>query len=148
MKRDIADFVSKCPNCQQVKVEHQKPEGMTQDIDIPTWKWDVINMNFITGLPRTSRQYDSIWVIVDRMTKSSHFLAVKTKYSAEDYAKLYLTENCEVAWGSFCLSSQIEVLSLPLIFGSYFKKVFVLKLTLVQHFIHKRMGRQSVPFRP
>ena len=55
MKRDIADFVSKCPNCQQVKVEHQKPRGMTQEIDIPTWKWDVINMDFITGLPHTRR---------------------------------------------------------------------------------------------
>ena len=51
---------------------------MTQDIDIPTWKWDVINMDFITGLPRTRRKHDSIWVIVDRMTKSSRFLAVKT----------------------------------------------------------------------
>ena len=65
---------------------------MTQEVDIPNWKWDVINMDFITGLPRTRRQHDSIWVIVDRMTKSSRFLAVKTTYSAEDYAKLYLTE--------------------------------------------------------
>ena len=92
MKRDIADFVSKCPNYQQVKVNHQKPEGMIQEIDIPTWKWDVINMDFITGLLRTRRQHDPIRVIVDRMTKSSRFLAVKTTYSAEDYAKLYLTE--------------------------------------------------------
>ena len=92
MKRDIADFVAKCPNCQQVKVEHQKPGGMTQEIDIPTWKWEVINMDFITGLPRTRRQHDSIWVIVDRVTKSSRFLAVKTTDSAEDYAKLYINE--------------------------------------------------------
>ena len=92
MKRDIVDFVSKCPNSQQVKVEHQKPRGMTQEIDIPTWKWDVINMDFITGLPRTRGQHNSIWVKVDRMSKSSRFLAVKTTYSAEDYAKLYLTE--------------------------------------------------------
>ena len=55
MKRDIAYFVSKCPNCQQLKVEYQKPGGMTQEIDIPSWKWDVINMDFITGLPRTHR---------------------------------------------------------------------------------------------
>ena len=61
-------------------------------IDIPTWKWDVINMDFITRLTRTRRQQDYIWVIVDRMTKSSHFLAVKTTYSEEDYAKLCLTE--------------------------------------------------------
>ena len=83
MKRDIADFVSKCPNCQQVKVEHHKLEGMTQEIHIPTWKWDFINMDFIKGLPRTRRQHDSIWVIVDRMTKSSRFLAVKTTDSGE-----------------------------------------------------------------
>ena len=92
MKRDIADFVSKCPNCQQVQVEHQKPGGMTQEIDIHTLKWDVINMYFSTGFPRTRRQPDSIWLILDRMTKCSRFLAVKTTYSAEDYAKLYLTQ--------------------------------------------------------
>ncbi|KAH0647574.1 hypothetical protein KY285_032822 [Solanum tuberosum] len=92
MKRDIAHCVAKCPNCQQVKVEHEKPGGMTQEINIPTWKWEVINMDFITGLPRTRRQYDSIWVIVDKVTKSPHFLAVKNTNSAEDYAKLYINE--------------------------------------------------------
>ncbi|WMV29233.1 hypothetical protein MTR67_022618 [Solanum verrucosum] len=78
MKRDIADFVAKCPNCQQVKVEHQKPGSMTQEINIPTWKWEVINMDFITELPRTRRQHDCIWVIVDRVTKYVCLLAVKT----------------------------------------------------------------------
>ena len=65
---------------------------MTQEIDISTLKWDVINMNFITGLPRTRRQHDLIWVIVDKMTKSSRFLADKTIDSVEDYAKLYINE--------------------------------------------------------
>ena len=65
---------------------------MTQQIDIPTWKWAVINMDFITGLPRTRRQHDSIGVIVDRMTKSSRFLAVKTADLAEDYDKLYINK--------------------------------------------------------
>ena len=64
MKRDIADFVSKFPNSQQVKVKHQKPGGMTQEINIPTWKLEVINMDFITWLPRTRREHDSIWVII------------------------------------------------------------------------------------
>ena len=63
---------------------------MTQEIDIPTWKWDMINMDFITVLPRTRRHHDSIWVIVDRMTKSSRFPAVKTIDSAKDYANLYI----------------------------------------------------------
>ncbi|KAH0682275.1 hypothetical protein KY289_020027 [Solanum tuberosum] len=92
MKRDIANFVAKCPNYQQVKVEYQKPGGMTQEINILTWKWEVINMDFIIGLPRTRTQHDSIWVIVDRVTKSTHFLAVKTPDSTEDYAKLYINK--------------------------------------------------------
>ena len=91
MKRDTADFVSKCPNCKQVKVEHQKQGGMTQEIDIPTWKWDVINMDFITWLPRTHIKHDSIWVRVERITKSSRFLAFETTL-AKDYAKLYVNE--------------------------------------------------------
>ena len=53
--RDITEFVSKCPSSQQVKVEHQKLGGMAQDIDIPTWKWDAMNIDFIIGLPRTRR---------------------------------------------------------------------------------------------
>ncbi|XP_027767759.1 uncharacterized protein LOC114074037 [Solanum pennellii] len=63
-----------------------------QEIELPTWKWEMINMDFITGLPRTQRMYDSIWVIVDRLTKSAHFLPVRTTYSAEDYARLYVRE--------------------------------------------------------
>ena len=66
IKIDIADFMSKCPNCKQVNVEHQKPVDMTKEIDIPPLKWEVINMDFIKGLPRTRRQPDSIWVIVDK----------------------------------------------------------------------------------
>ncbi|WMV37248.1 hypothetical protein MTR67_030633, partial [Solanum verrucosum] len=74
MKRDIEKFVARCSNCQQVKADHQGPGGLTQDIDILTWKWKEVNMDFVVGLPRTRRQHDSIWVIVDRFTKSSHFL--------------------------------------------------------------------------
>ncbi|XP_070050485.1 uncharacterized protein, partial [Nicotiana tomentosiformis] len=83
---------AQCPNCQQVKIEHQKPSGLIQNIEIPTWKWEVINMDFIIGLPRSYHKFDSIWVIVDRLTKSAHFLPVKTTYTAEDYAKLYIKE--------------------------------------------------------
>lgn len=78
MKRDLADFVAKCPNFLQVKVEHHKQEGMTQDINILTWKWEAINMDFIIGLAPTRKQHYSIWVILDRVTKSSSFLAMKT----------------------------------------------------------------------
>ncbi|XP_049344686.1 uncharacterized protein LOC125809059 [Solanum verrucosum] len=92
MMKYIAEFVVKCPNYQQVKVEHQRPGGLSQDIAITTWKWEDLNMNFIVGLLRTQRQYDSIWVIVDRMTKLAYFLPVKVSYSVEYYAKMYLRE--------------------------------------------------------
>ncbi|KAH0710411.1 hypothetical protein KY284_011838 [Solanum tuberosum] len=92
MKKGIAEFVAKCPNCQQVKAEHQRSGGLAQNIELPEWKWEMISMDFITCLPRSRRQHDSIWVIIDKMTKSAHFLPVKTTNSAEDYAKLYIQE--------------------------------------------------------
>lgn len=74
MKRDIAEFIAACLTCQKAKVEHQKPAGMLQPLDIPEWKWDSTAMDFVVGLPRTQKGYDSIWVIIDRLTKSAHFL--------------------------------------------------------------------------
>lgn len=101
MKRDIAEFVTQCPNCQQVKIEHQKPGELTQIIELAMWKWEMINMNFITDLPRTSRKYDSIWVLVDRLTKSAHFLPVRTNYTVEDYAKLHIKERVRLHGTNF-----------------------------------------------
>ncbi|XP_073049513.1 uncharacterized protein [Primulina eburnea] len=66
MKSDIAKFISECLTCQQVKIEHQRPAGTLQSLPIPQWKWEHITMDFVTGLPRTPKGYNSIWVIVDR----------------------------------------------------------------------------------
>ena len=74
MKRDIAQFVAQCVMCQQVKVEHQRPAGSLQPLVIPKWKWEHITMDFVIGLPRTLGGNNAIWVIVDRLTKSAHFL--------------------------------------------------------------------------
>jgi hypothetical protein len=92
MKNDNAEFVSKCLTCQKIKVEHQRPSGPLQPLDIPEWKWESIAMDFVVGFPRIPAGYDSIWVIIDRLTKSAHFLPVKTTYSVEKYAKLYIVE--------------------------------------------------------
>jgi predicted SPOUT superfamily RNA methylase MTH1 len=73
-----------------VKDVHLKTAGMLQPLPIPSWKWEDISMDFITGLPKTSRGFDSIWVIVDRLTKSAHFIPVKTDYRASRYAKIYV----------------------------------------------------------
>eukprot|EP00261_Vitis_vinifera_P032286 XP_019073529.1 PREDICTED: uncharacterized protein LOC109121999 [Vitis vinifera] len=88
MKRDISQFVSKCLTCQQVKVEHQKPAGLLQPLPIAEWKWDHVTMDFVTGLPRTPQSKDSVWVIVDRLTKSAHFLPMRITDSVIVLSKL------------------------------------------------------------
>ena len=90
MKRDIADYVSHCLSCQQVKAEHLRPGDELQRLPIPEWKWERITMDFVVGLPRTSHGLDSIWVIVDQLTKSAHFIPVHTSYSAERLARIYI----------------------------------------------------------
>ena len=92
MKRDISEFVTKCLVCQRVKVEHQVPSGLLQSIRIPEWKWDRITMDFVDGLPLTRRKHNSVWVVVDRLTTSAHFLPVITDYSLDKLAELYIKE--------------------------------------------------------
>ena len=92
MKKEIASFVSRCLTCQQVKAEHQKPAEKIQLLPIPVWKWEKITMDFVTGLPRAQGQHDAIWVIVDRLTKSAHFLPINVKDSLEKLAQLYVDE--------------------------------------------------------
>nr|GEW60662.1 retrovirus-related Pol polyprotein from transposon TNT 1-94 [Tanacetum cinerariifolium] len=79
MKKDIAVYVSRCLTCLKVKVEHQRPFGLLQQAEILEWKWERIVMDFVTKLPRTSSGHNTIWVIVDRLTKSAHFLPMQNK---------------------------------------------------------------------
>ncbi|GKD01709.1 putative reverse transcriptase domain-containing protein, partial [Tanacetum coccineum] len=90
MKRDIAIYVSKCLTCAKVKAEHQRPSGLLQQPEIPEWKWDKISMDLITKLPRSRSGHDMIWVIVDRLTKSAHFLAIHEGFSSEKLVRLYI----------------------------------------------------------
>ncbi|GJY93130.1 putative reverse transcriptase domain-containing protein [Tanacetum coccineum] len=92
MKRDIATYVNKCLTCSKVKVEHQIPSGLLQQPQIPEWKWDNITMDFIMKLPRSKSGHDIIWVVVDRLTKSTYFLATRKDYSMEKLARLYIDE--------------------------------------------------------
>ena len=91
MKKDIAEYVAICDVCQRVKAEHQKPAGLLQPMSISEWKWDKLGMDFIIGLPRTKLGYDSIWVVVDRLTKVAHFIPVKTTYTSAKLAKIYMS---------------------------------------------------------
>nr|GEZ02875.1 putative reverse transcriptase domain-containing protein [Tanacetum cinerariifolium] len=92
MKDDIATYISRCLTCAKVKAEHLKPLGLLQQPEIPEWKWENVTMDFVTGLPRTPSGYDSIWVIVYRLTKSAHFLTKKKTDSIEKLVELYLKE--------------------------------------------------------
>jgi hypothetical protein len=92
MKRAIAKYVSECDTYQRVKASHLKVSGTLLPLPIPSWKWEDISMDFIVGLPDTSQKHDSVWVIIDRLTKTAHFLPVHTTYTAKKYAEVYLDQ--------------------------------------------------------
>ncbi|CAH9107429.1 unnamed protein product, partial [Cuscuta europaea] len=90
MKREVAEFVSRCLNCQKVKAERCKPKGLVQPLEVPKWKWDSISMDFVGGLPLTKSGRDKIWVIVDRLTKTARFIPMNETWSMDKLAKAYV----------------------------------------------------------
>ncbi|GJV12742.1 putative reverse transcriptase domain-containing protein [Tanacetum coccineum] len=92
MKADIATYVSKCLTCAKVKAEHQRPSGLLVQPKIPEWKWDNITMDFVTKLPKSSQGYDTIWVIIDRLTKSAIFTPTRETNPMDKLARIYLKE--------------------------------------------------------
>ena len=92
MKREVADYVARCVTCQLVKAEHQRPGGTLQPLSISEWKWEHISMDFVTGLPCSSRKNDTVWVIVDRLTKLAHFLAIRVNLPLRRLAELYVSD--------------------------------------------------------
>ncbi|GJU97749.1 putative reverse transcriptase domain-containing protein [Tanacetum coccineum] len=92
MKADITTYVCKCLTYAKVKAEHQRPSGLLVQPEIPIWKWDNITMDFVTKLPKSPQGHDTIWVIVDRLTKSGIFVPMRETDPLEKLAKLYLKE--------------------------------------------------------
>ena len=92
MKQKVRDFVRRCLTCQHVKAEHQRPKGLLQSLKVAEWKWEHITMDFVTHLPWTSRGHDTVWVIVDRLTKSTHFLAMQMTFTLVAFYKLYIRQ--------------------------------------------------------
>ena len=92
MKAEVAEYIARCLDCQQVKTEHQHPAGFLQPLPIPSWKWEVISLDFITGLPRNQNQNDSIMVLVDKLSKATHFIPIKTTYNATNIADIFLKQ--------------------------------------------------------
>jgi hypothetical protein len=92
MKADIVNYVARCLECQQVKAEHRHPTGLLQPHAIPESKWEVISMEFIVGLSLTARRHDSIFVVVDTLMKSAHFIPVRMMYQVPDIARVFISE--------------------------------------------------------
>ncbi|KAK8636360.1 hypothetical protein V6N13_124106 [Hibiscus sabdariffa] len=92
MKAAITDYVSRCLTCQKVKVEHQASIGLLKTLKFPQWKWERITMDFVSGLPILPRKNDVVWVIVDRLTKSAHFIHVRVNMSSDILAEMYIQE--------------------------------------------------------
>ena len=92
MKQEVGDFVHRCLMCQQVKAEHQRPTGLLQPLKVVEWKWEHITMDFVTHLPRTLQGHDAVWVIVDQLTKSTPFVAMRMTFTLEAFYRLYIQQ--------------------------------------------------------
>ena len=90
MKTELAEYIAICFEFQQVKTEHQHPAGLLQPLPIPSWKWEIISLDFVIGLPRNQILNDSIMVVVDKLSKAAHFIPVKTTYKAANIANIFL----------------------------------------------------------
>jgi len=88
----VAQFVYACLICQKSKYEHQKPVGLLTPLDVPEWKWDSISMDFVTSFPNTPKGHYAIWIIVDRLMKSAHFIPINISFPVSQLAEIYIRE--------------------------------------------------------
>ena len=100
MNTEVAEYIARCFECQQVKIEHQHPAGLLQPLPIPSWKWEIISLDFVTGLPRNQNLNNSIMVVVDKLSKAAHFILVKTAYKAPNIAAIFLKQIFRFAWNT------------------------------------------------
>ena len=98
MKQQVGDCVRQCLTCQQVKAEHQRPARLLQPLEVAEWKWEHVTMNFVTHLPQTLRGHDAMWVIVDRLTKSAHFLVVQMTFTSRGILQVIHMTDYPVTW--------------------------------------------------
>ncbi|XP_070039488.1 uncharacterized protein [Nicotiana tomentosiformis] len=96
MKKDIVEYVARCLTCQQVKCERQRLGGLIQRLEIPKWKWERVTIDFVVGIPQTLKKFDVVLVIIDRLTKSVHFILVVTTYSSEQLAEILASLKVEI----------------------------------------------------
>ena len=92
MKNEVAKYIARCIECQQIKVEHRHPTGLLQPLPIPCWKWEIINLDFIIGVLKNQNQNDYVMVVVDKLSKDSHFIPIKTTYKDANIVDIFMKE--------------------------------------------------------
>jgi hypothetical protein len=92
MALDVEEYVRSCPTCQVAKGTNKRPAGLLRPLPIPTDRWQVISMDFIVGLPTSAEGHDSIWTIVDKLTKKAHFIPVQSTFQAPELAAVFLKQ--------------------------------------------------------
>ena len=142
MKRHAGDFVRRCLTCQQVKVEHQKPVGILHPLEVAEWKWEHVTMDFVTHLPPTPQGHDAVWVIVDRLTKSEHFLAVRMTFTLERFYRLYIREIVQLHGVPLSIVSDRDP-RFTAHFWKSFQKVMVTRLTMSTTFNPQTYGQSE-----
>ena len=146
MKRDVVKYVEKCMTCLQVKAEHQKPYGKLQPLDIPVWKWEQVTMDLLTKLPKTNRGFDAIWVVVDRLTKSAHFIPIRETYTSEKMSEVY-TNEIVARHGVPISMCPTEIPGLLRTFGANSKNKWEPNCLSAQRTIHKWMDKVKEQYR-
>ena len=92
MKTELEEYIARCFECQQVKTKHQHPAGLLQPLPIPSWKWEIISLDFFIGLPKNQNLNDSIMVMVDKLSKAAHFIPVKTTFKDANITNIFLNK--------------------------------------------------------
>ena len=141
MKRHVGDVAQRCLTCQQVMVEHQKPAGLLQPLEVAEWKWEHVTMDFVTHFPRTPRRHDAAWVIVDQLTKLAHFLAVRMTFPLEQFFQLYIREIVQLHGVPVSIVSDSD-LRFTAHFWKSFQKAMGTQLTMSTTF-HPQTDSQS-----
>jgi hypothetical protein len=142
MKREIAEYITRCMECQKVKAEHRHPTGLLQPLPIPEWKWEVMTMEFFMGLPRTCKMHDSILVVVDKLTKDAHFIPLKTTHKVADVTDIFMKEVARLHEITKTIVSDRD-LKFTLNFWKGLFKGFRIIRTLVHLIIPSLMERQK-----
>jgi len=141
MKADIARHVAECDICNRVKAKHQRPTGLLKPLEVPEWKWGSISMDFIVGLPRSQGGHDSIWVVVDRLTKAAHFVPCGSKIRTEQLADLYVKHILRLHGAPTNIISDRGAISC-LDSGNHFMSPLEPSLIIAQRITRRLTGRQ------